>query len=125
MTTTSPDPADVVRTVLAAIDNSDLSVLDTAIAEDVNCRFGNADPTTTREGLAATAEAFLGSIAGIRHEILDLLQVDDTVVAQMDVHYERLNGARLTLPCCNVFRVRDGKVFDYRIYLDISPVYAS
>jgi ketosteroid isomerase-like protein len=39
-------------------------------------------------------------------------------------HYTRLDGAELTLPCCNVFRVRDGAVADYRVYMDIAPVYA-
>jgi hypothetical protein len=27
------------------------------------------------------------------------------------------------LPCCNVFRLRDGFVADYRVYMDINPVY--
>jgi hypothetical protein len=47
------------------------------------------------------------------------------VIAELDVHYQRLDGRRVTLPCCNVFRVRDGLVSDYRVYLDIGPVYAS
>jgi len=35
-----------------------------------------------------------------------------------------LDGRKVKLPCCNVFHVRDGLVFDYRVYLDIGPVYA-
>jgi hypothetical protein len=33
-----------------------------------------------------------------------------------------LDGAEPRLPCCNVFRLRDGLVADYRVYMDISPV---
>ena len=44
------------------------------------------------------------------------------VVALMDVHYRRLDGGELNLPCCNVFGVRDGVVNDYRIYMDVNPV---
>jgi limonene-1,2-epoxide hydrolase len=46
------------------------------------------------------------------------------VVAILDVHYRRLAGRELKLPCCNVFRVSDGVVGDYRIYLDVNPVMA-
>lgn len=41
-----------------------------------------------------------------------------------DVHYQRLDGAELTLPCCNVFRFREGLIHDHRIYMDINPVIA-
>jgi hypothetical protein len=46
------------------------------------------------------------------------------VVALMDVNYRRLDGRELTLPCCNVFGVRNGVVNDYRIYMDVNPVLA-
>jgi hypothetical protein len=36
---------------------------------------------------------------------------------------ERTDGRELTLPCCNVFRLPDGLVADYRVYVDIGPVY--
>jgi ketosteroid isomerase-like protein len=45
------------------------------------------------------------------------------VIAELRVHYRRLDGAELTLPCCNVFRLRDGAVADYRVYMDITPAY--
>jgi limonene-1,2-epoxide hydrolase len=30
---------------------------------------------------------------------------------------------RVTLPCCNLFKLRDGAVAEYRRYIDITPVY--
>ena len=39
-----------------------------------------------------------------------------------DVHYRRLDGRELNLPSCNVFRVSDGLIRDYRIYTDVNPV---
>jgi len=47
----------------------------------------------------------------------------DAVIAELKVHYGRLDGSELTLPCCNVFRMRDGAVADHRVYMDITPVY--
>jgi ketosteroid isomerase-like protein len=56
-------------------------------------------------------------------EFVDIWEIGDgTVVAVLDVHYRRLDGRELNLPCCNVFRVSDGLVRDYRIYMDVHPV---
>ena len=47
------------------------------------------------------------------------------MIAITDVHYERLDGRELNLPCCNVFRVRNGCVDKYLIYMEINPVLAT
>jgi ketosteroid isomerase-like protein len=40
------------------------------------------------------------------------------------LHYTRLDGGEVTLPCCNVFRLRDDLVAEYRSYIDATPVYS-
>jgi hypothetical protein len=45
-------------------------------------------------------------------------------VTELEVHYTRLDGGQVTLPCCNVFRLREASVAEYRSYIDITPVYA-
>jgi hypothetical protein len=35
-----------------------------------------------------------------------------------------VTGDVVTLPCCNVFRLRDGLIAEYRSYIDANPVYA-
>jgi len=115
--------ADTVGVLLKAVDMSDLDTIEALTAPDVHFRFGNADPTHTRSELIAAAQSFLGSIAGIHHEFVDIWEVGNgTVVAILDVQYRRLDGGELNLPCCNVFRVSDGLVRDYRIYMDVHPV---
>jgi ketosteroid isomerase-like protein len=123
----TPDSAaNTARALIGAVDRSDFDTIEALAAPDVAFRFGNADPTHTRAELVAAAQSFLGSIAGIHHEFVDLWEIGDgTVVGVMDVHYRRLDGRELDLPCCNVFRVRDGLVRDYRIYMDVNPVIAS
>jgi ketosteroid isomerase-like protein len=112
-----------IRRLFEAVDDKDTGYLAHHFAHDVTFRFGNADVVEGRPEVVATCEAFLAGIAGIRHEIEHLWQVDaDRVVAVMTVHYEKLDGGRLSLPCANTFRVRDGEVNDYWIYMDITPV---
>ena len=115
-----------IRRLFEAVDDKDTAYyLGHHFADDVTFRFGNADVVEGRPAVVATCETFLAGIAGIRHEIEQLWQVDaDRVVAVMTVHYEKLDGGRLSLPCANTFRVRDDEVSDYRIYMDITPVFA-
>ena len=116
---------ELVRTLIRAVDAADHNAIATLTAADVHFRFGNSAPTDTQSELLAAAQSFRDAIADLRHTILDLWEVDDgTVVALMDVYYRRLDGGELTLPCCNVFGVRNGVVDDYRIYMDVNPVLA-
>ncbi len=48
----------------------------------------------------------------------------DALIAEFDVHYTRLDGGEVNVPCCNVFRLRDGLVAEYRSYIDATPVYS-
>ena len=40
----------------------------------------------------------------------------------MTVTYMRHDGSTISLPCCNVFRMRAGLVSHYSVYMDITPV---
>jgi ketosteroid isomerase-like protein len=114
-----------IRRLFEAVDDKDTGYLANHFADDITFRFGNADVVEGRPAVVAACQAFLASIAGIRHVIEHLWQVDaDRIIAVATVHYERLDGGRLTLPCANSFRMRDGEVSDYRIYMDITPVLA-
>jgi ketosteroid isomerase-like protein len=117
-------PSERIRDVFAALDNKDLTELATHVSEDIRMTMSNADPIEGKPSFVQRAEAFVGSLASIRHEITSLWTVDDVVIAELWVHYGRLDGQQLTLPCCNVFRVRDGLVTDYRVYMDSTPVFA-
>ena len=126
MTAEPTTDSNIVRTLIRAVDNANDDDIAALTAAEVHFRFGNAQPTDTRSELLAAARTFRDSIAGLRHTILDLWEVGDgTVIALMDVHYRRLDGRELNLPCCNVFRVRKGYVDKYLIYMDVNPVLAT
>jgi limonene-1,2-epoxide hydrolase len=125
MTNAPPTNIDLVRTLIHAVDNADHDTIAACTAHNVHFRFGNAQPTSTQSELLAAAGSFRGGIADLRHTILDMWEVDGgTVIATMDVYYRRLDDCELNLPCCNIFRVHDGLVVDYLIYMDVNPVIA-
>lgn len=118
--------AAIIRALLDAVDDRDLEALESYVADDVYFRFGNGGPTRTKAEFAAAMHSFLRGISGIRHEVNEMWAVPDgNVIATMDVHYTRLDRHQLVLPCCNVFRVREGLVGEYRIYMDVNPVIAA
>jgi limonene-1,2-epoxide hydrolase len=109
--------------LISAVDDADFDVIAALTANDVHFRFGNARPTNTQSELLDAAQSFRAAIADQRHAILDIWEVDySTVIAEMDVYYRRIDGRELNLPCCNVFRIHDARVYDYRIYMDVGPV---
>jgi ketosteroid isomerase-like protein len=115
---------DQLRRVFATFDAKDVSTLSAFMTDDVALRLGNAEMIKGKTGFVDAVNAFLGSIAGVRHEILTVYSDGDAAIVEFDVHYTRRDGEIVTLPCCNVFRLRDGLIAEYRSYIDATPVYA-
>ena len=123
-TETLDGPSDRVRAIFEAFDAKDVSALAALMTDDVRLRLGNAEPVEGKSVFVDAVNAFLGSVAGFRHDVLDIWSDADALIVELDVHYTRLDGGEVTVPCCNVFRLRDGLVSDYRSYIDATPVYA-
>jgi hypothetical protein len=114
-----------IRDLFVTTDAQDVEANAEHVADDVVLRFGNNDPVVGKEAYKEMSRGFHASLRGIRHEILSIWTVDEnTVITEMTVHYERLDGDKLSLPCANIFRLHDGLVKDYQIFMDISPVFA-
>jgi ketosteroid isomerase-like protein len=116
--------SDQLRQVFATFDAQDVSRLAGFMTDDVELRLGNADIIKGRTAFVDAVNGFLGSIAGVRHEILAVYSDGDAAIVEFDVYYTRHDGDVVTVPCCNVFRLRDGLIAEYRSYIDAAPVYA-
>jgi ketosteroid isomerase-like protein len=116
--------SDRARAIFAAFDAKDVSTLAAHMTDDVRMRLGNAETVEGKTAFVDAVNAFLASVGGFRHEIIDVWSDGDTLVTELEVHYTRLDGQQVTVPCCNVFQLRDGLVSGYRSYIDATPVYA-
>ena len=117
----------VVRELFAALDAGDAPRALGMLTEDVHFQFGSAKPSVGHEGVLANAIAVQTTIARLSHELCAVWVVDEpepAVICEMAVTYERHDRSKLTLPCVNVFRLRDGRIADYRIYMDANPVFS-
>ena len=116
-------PLHHVQAIFAAFDSKDIAALAALVTDDIRLQIGNADVVNGKPEFVEALEAFVVSVASFRHTVTNVWTDVDAVIAELKVHYTRLDGTELTLPCCNVFRLRDGAVADYRVYMDITPVY--
>jgi ketosteroid isomerase-like protein len=117
-------PAQIVGRVFAALDGGDVRGLAAMMDDNVRLQLANTEESHGKESFEKAVKAFLGSVSGFRHEVVDVWRDGETIVAELHVHYTRLDGRKVTVPCCNVFQVGDGLVWAYRSYLDMTPVYA-
>jgi ketosteroid isomerase-like protein len=116
--------SDQLAIVFAAFDAKDVATLAAFVTNDVQLRLGNAPLTRGRSAFLDAVNEFHKSVAAVHHEILNVYTDGEVAVAEFDVHYTRLDGEPVKLPCCNVFRISDGLISEYRSYVDATPVYA-
>ena len=110
--------------MFAVADTLDVEKYVNYLAPDVYFRFGNAEPVTGRNAVRDAVGHFFTTIKGLQHTIVREWREGDTIIQQLDVTYTRLDGNRVTLPAVNILRLNDDTVADYRIYVDLAPVYA-
>jgi ketosteroid isomerase-like protein len=101
-------PSDRVRAIFAAFDAKDVPALAAFMTDDVRLRLGNAEMISGKPAFVEAVSAFFGSVARFRHQVVNVWSDGDALIAELDVHHTRLDGRGVTVPCCNVFRLRDG-----------------
>ena len=116
-----------VIAMFSALDNRDSDTVIGHLTGEVVVHLGNADPIQGGGAFIALFDQVLSALQGLRHEIHDVWRAaedPDVVIARMTVHYTRLDGVLVSVPCCNVFRLMNGLIAEYRVYVDMSPVFA-
>ncbi len=106
------------------IDNKDARGFLTFLTDDATFTFGNGDPVHGKEAIKDVLVGFFGSIEAIRHEILDVWTHPDAVISRGTVTYTRHDSSTLTVPFANIFKMDNGLVREYLIYVDTSQLYA-
>lgn len=110
--------------MFAAIDTKDGAAFVSYLTDDAIFRFGSAPPVQGRETIKAAVEGFFGTILGCAHDIRSTFQCDDTIICEGEVTYQRHDESKITLPFTDVLEYRDELISHYKIYIDISPLYA-
>lgn len=106
-----------------ALDSKNTEAVLAYLADDCIFQAGNAPAIQGKAAIKNTFDQFYPAVKSINHEITDIFESDDSVVQRGTVTYTRLNGSTLTVPVCDVFKVRDNKITEYYIYIDWSELF--
>ena len=118
---------DAIRAMFAATDGGDLDAVTSYLHDDVVVVLSNREPI---HGATAYVELYgqvAGMLAGLRHEIHEIWTASEDAavwIVRMTVHYTRVDGDTVSLPCCNVLRFADGRISEYQVFMDMTPVFA-
>lgn len=115
---------ELLSRLFKAIDAKDADGFVACLSEDCSFRFGSAPAVQGHQAVNEAVSAFFQSIAGLSHNLNRRLGDAQTLVVDGDVTYTRHDGSRVTVPFANILELRDDRISDYRIYADISPLYA-
>lgn len=109
---------------MAAIDAMDTDGFLAGLSTDVVLTFGNAPAATGHDEVRAACTQLWSTISGSRHRVQDLWHPGpDVTVAYIEVDYTRLDGTVVTVPCVDVLRWKGDVVSDWRIVIDMAPVF--
>lgn len=112
------------QSVFAAVDSMDGERLATFLTPDAAFTFGNNETVAGGAAIAGYVNGFFSTIAGLSHKIVDVWQQENTLITRLAIDYTRKDGKVVHLPCANIWVMKGELIADYRIYMDVSLVYA-
>ena len=110
--------------LFADIDSMEPERFTAHLADDVVMRFGNAEPIQGRDAVHDTWAGFCEGIDGVSHSLVEQWQSGSGTVVEAEVTYTRKDGGTVTVPVATIYRERDGEIADYRIFIDLAPLFA-
>lgn len=113
----------VIREMFAAVDRQDSRSFVTFLTDDGSFRFGNMPPAVGAEAIRSAFDGFCRAIKSLRHEFVEFFDAGETWTVEQMVHYVDGWDRAHVLPCVNILRFEGDKVADYRIFMDVSPLF--
>ncbi|HYM63346.1 MAG TPA: nuclear transport factor 2 family protein [Gaiellaceae bacterium] len=113
-----------ITEVLADVDRMDAKAFASYLAEDCVLRYANADEVVGRDAIEEAIAGFFSTIKGLSHHIVEQWDVCDTTIAQLEATYTRMDDRRVMLPAVTIYRRGTDLIDEYRVYVDLAPVYA-
>jgi ketosteroid isomerase-like protein len=106
------------------IDAGDATGFVDFLTPDAQFRFGNAPAIQGSREIGIAVTGFFGSIRSSQHRLVESWCGDGSAGCEGEVTYTRHDGSVVTFPFANIFQLRAEKVSSYRIYIDISTLFA-
>ena len=118
-----------VLDVFRIVDSMNAAAFANAFTEDGTFRFGNNQPAVGRQQIEQSVSGFFSMIGGLRHEIAGVWsgswEGGEVKSVEAAVTYIRKDGTVTEpLPVTSTLRMHGDLIEDYRIFMDVSPLFA-
>lgn len=92
------------------------------LAEDVRYTVGAQPPMRGIDAIFAFVARQSGFARWEGHTLIAVWPRQDALIVEVISHFTRVaDGRRISFPCTDIYRFRDGRIADWRVYADMSP----
>nr|WP_271213956.1 nuclear transport factor 2 family protein [Rhodococcus wratislaviensis]GLK41232.1 hypothetical protein GCM10017611_81080 [Rhodococcus wratislaviensis] len=112
---------EISRKLLEAAD-TDIAAFFDFFSDDCVFRMANTPPIAGKAAIKSWVTGYLGSVASMRHEIIEAWSEGNVSALRVEVTYTMQNGETFTLPAVTRTRIEGNKVTEYLIFIDPSPI---
>jgi len=115
------------ETLFGSMLKQDWDTFRTCLTDDVFYRVGSQEPMQGKEKVVEFLQSFY---TVVKMQPPDIRQVVDLpekseVIFEMEAHYLRLKDSKIVnFACTDILRMDGDKIKEWRVYVDISPMYA-
>lgn len=114
---------DLVSAAYQSIDSADAAKFASFITPDGIFRFANVPAVKGNKAIEEFIAGFFKSLKGISHSNLESWSVEDVVFVNGNVKYTRHNNTSLEAPFSCTWKMKDGLIHEYLIFIDASELY--
>jgi ketosteroid isomerase-like protein len=108
--------------VLTSVDGKDANTFASYFTDDAVFRFGSQEPVQGRQAVRDCVAGFFDTIAALSHRVIETWKGEESLVCRGEVTYTKHDGARVTVPFTNILKLSDGRIHDYLVYVDPTPL---
>lgn len=116
---------DDIQALFDAIDAFDVDRFLRFLAPDASFTLGNFPAAHGHAEIRQAFSGFAATLTSLNHEIVEIWQTPDACIVEQRVSYGDAWQRCHVLPCTNVMRQKDGVITDYRVFVDISPLFVA
>ena len=117
-------PRALLRRIVASDERLDAAAFGEVLTDDATFRFGSGPATVEKSNIVPLVTGFFGQIKGLRHDLFVAWESPVVLAYEANVTYLRRDDRTVVIPYANVLRLRGDLIHDYRIYIDIAPLFA-
>jgi SnoaL-like domain len=94
------------------------------LSPEATMRFGNAPPVRGRDAIRDAWASFCETVDGVRHDLVEQWEAGDATIVEASVTYTRKDESLVTVPVVTIYRAPGDLIDDYRIFIDLAPLFA-